>query len=73
MSEFKLYLSYKEDIKQRTVSQLFGEIPLCEQEMWVQEMQTWLWVPLEKNVESILTFNLCGLIKIWDISFLSAK
>jgi hypothetical protein len=48
----------------RTVSQLFGAIPLCEQEMWVQKMQTWLWVPVEKQVEPIITCHFYDLIEI---------
>jgi Flp pilus assembly protein protease CpaA len=41
--------------------------------MWVQETQTWLWVPLEKNVELILTCNLYGLIEIMGFLLLSAN
>jgi hypothetical protein len=48
----------------RNVSQLFVEIPLWEKEMLVQEMQTCLWVLLEKHVEPILTYHLYGLIEI---------
>jgi hypothetical protein len=32
--------------------------------MLVQEMQTCLWVPLEKHVEPILIYHLYGLIEI---------